>query len=387
MIDLAKSDFWLLAFIAIISLTPLVSVLARHVVFALANLLFLSCIWEGPGICLWVIGGTGIYWLILKGIAGRRYMRGFVVTGLMLACGAFVFYKFGLIGVLLPALKPVNSLLAAVSFSYVFLRLLDVLKEVAADRSSPGFLFLFNYLFPFHMLAAGPIQAYKEYTANKTVPSALERKDVLEALNRIVTGLFKKYVLAYLLIQMFSTRWQAEGIYALFEVNIHYLWLFLDFSAYSDIAVGLGILIGFRAPENFNKPYLARNITDFWDRWHISLSLFIRRNIFMPIQVFLQRRTRGKYALACACISIFTAFVLCGAWHAFTVKFILWGCLHGVGLMTCQLYRAFLQKKLGGAGVKNYLSNPWIHTIAVIITFEYVAFSLALIGDQWNPTW
>ena len=97
--------------------------------------------------------------------------------------------------------------------------------------------------------------------------------------------MFKKFVLANALEAAFLTAFRARGPYFFLEVQLNYLWLFLDFSAYSDIAVGIGGLLGVATPENFNRPYLARNSIDFWERWHISLSQFIRRNLFIPIQV------------------------------------------------------------------------------------------------------
>ncbi len=383
MIDLASAQFWLVAIGAIVLLTPLVSSWPRHIVFALVNLTFVSLIWNSPLIVAWVLPGIGLFWLLLK-----RKGRLAVLLGLLFAGALFVSYKFSRVGVALPALAPVNAVLAALSFSYVFLRAIDVLRAVHGGlQPAPGFIALLNYLIPFHMLGAGPIQEYTEYAGQKQIPDPLRKKEVIYAIERIVRGLFKKFVVAWLLAQLISTRWEAGGGWFLLEVQLHYIWLYLDFSAYTDIAVGLGILLGFRAPENFRNPFGARNLTVFWERWHITLSMFIRRTIFLPMQVALQRRTRGKYVLFCSCASIFTAFLLCGAWHAFTVKYVLWGCLHGLGLMTCILYRAWLQKRLGTDGVKRYLARRWIRVVATIVTFEFVAFSVALIGDQWSPTW
>ncbi len=102
------------------------------------------------------------------------------------------------------------------------------------------------------------------------------------AFDRIASGLFKKYVLANLIKRLFLTDYRSAGLYVLLEVQLTFIWLYLDFSAYSDVAVGVGRLMGVATPENFNRPYLARNIIEFWERWHISLSQFIRRNIFIP---------------------------------------------------------------------------------------------------------
>jgi D-alanyl-lipoteichoic acid acyltransferase DltB (MBOAT superfamily) len=161
-----------------------------------------------------------------------------------------------------------------------------------------------------------------------------------------------------------------------------YVWLYLDFSAYSDIAVGIGGLLGVATPENFRRPYLARNITDFWERWHISLSMWIRRNLFFPIQVTLVRRTGGKHALWCASIAIFIAFVLCGVWHGLTMPFLLWGLANAIGLVVVNLYRHWLRKRLGGKGVARYMSSVPIRIAAIIVTFEFIAFTVKLIADR-----
>jgi membrane protein involved in D-alanine export len=167
---------------------------------------------------------------------------------------------------------------------------------------------------------------------------------------------------------------------------MQYVYLYLDFSAYSDIAFGVGGLMGVLTPENFNRPYIARNITDFWERWHISLSMWIRRNLFFPMQVALVRRTEGRFPLWCASIAIFIAFMLCGFWHGLTKWFVWWGVANAGGLVICNLYRYWLKKKLGTKGVAKYMQNWPIRIAATIITFEFVAFTIMLIVTNWEGT-
>jgi membrane protein involved in D-alanine export len=182
-----------------------------------------------------------------------------------------------------------------------------------------------------------------------------------------------------------STAWQATGPYNILELHLHYLWFYLDFSAYSDIAVGVGTLIGVATPENFNRPYIARNITEFWERWHISLSTWLRRNLFMPIQLALVRRDYGP--LTSAVIAIGVTFSVCGAWHGLTVGFVLWGLYLAVGLIACHVYGTLLRKYLGGQGVKRYHANVFIRVVSTIITIEFVTYSLMLVGIPWRSTW
>jgi D-alanyl-lipoteichoic acid acyltransferase DltB (MBOAT superfamily) len=171
----------------------------------------------------------------------------------------------------------------------------------------------------------------------------------------------------------------AKGPYFFVEMQLQYIWLFLDFSAYSDVAVGLGMLLGVATPENFNRPYLARNAIDFWDRWHMSLSLFIRRNVFIPLQLGLVRATNGRYPLLIASFVFAVSFLLCGLWHSPSLPWFLWGAYQALGLIVCNLYKAFLLKRLGRSGLNRYLANPWIRALAVIVTFEFAAFAVVIV--------
>jgi D-alanyl-lipoteichoic acid acyltransferase DltB (MBOAT superfamily) len=270
--------------------------------------------------------------------------------------------------------------LAIIGFSYVALRAVELGRAVAEERHPPPALDeVVAYLLPFHMLAAGPIQAYDDFRAQPAVPAPLTIPIALAAMERIASGLFKKFVIAQSIHAIALTGFTADGPYLLLEVQAYYLWVFLDFSAYSDIAVGVGTLLGRATPENFNHPLAARNITEFWERWHISLSTFIRRNLFFPIQLALGRKLDGARPLASASVAIVVSFLLCGLWHGLSLRFLAWGGLHAAGLVATNVYRHVLQAKLGRKGVKTYLARPVVRAIATVLTFEFVAFSLAFI--------
>jgi len=270
----------------------------------------------------------------------------------------------------------------------VALRIVEVFRAVGEGRHpAPGLLATINYVVPFHMLAAGPIQGYDEFVAQPPVPPPLSARDALEAAERIALGLVKKFVLAYVLQELFLTGFRAHGPYLLWEAQVFSIWLFLDFSGYSDVAVGAGRLLGVATPENFHRPYFARNLINYWERWHISLSMFIRRNLFIPVQLTLMRRTAGRHALWCASAAFGVAFVFCGLWHGMTVRFLLWGLLHAVGLIVVNLYRHWLTRRLGAQGVRQYLADWRIRAAAVLVTFEYVAFSLVVAFYPLEVLW
>ena len=116
------------------------------------------------------------------------------------------------------------------------------------------------------------------------------------------------------------------------------------------MSVGIGQLIGVATPENFNKPFLARNIMDFWERWHISLSQFIRRNVFIPVQLSLMRKTGGRAPLWIASFAFLISFAFCGLWHGVSWPWFAWGLYQAAGLVTCNLYRHWLTS--GGSVAK-----------------------------------
>ncbi len=378
LIDLAGPEFWVACGVGVVGLTVLGRTRFRPLAQTVLNLGFLVVMLRAQA--LLVLLGAVVVWLALKLLAKRCVPR-----LLCLLLGTAILALF--ICNKLPGLAqridlgPVNPILSVIGFSYIALRLIELIRAVYEQRHpAPGLLGTINYLLPFHMLAAGPIQAYDEFVAQPAQPEALSAKDTLEAVERIAAGLFKKFVLATAVNSLFLTNFTAPGPwYWLWEAQMFYLWLYLDFSAYSDIAVGVGRLMGVATPENFNRPYLARNMVNFWERWHISLSLWIRRNLFFPIQIAAMRWTGGKWPLLAATLAFMIAFMLCGLWHELTINYFLWGVANAVGLSVAYIYRQLLQKKLGGKGLKQYNANPWIRAAAVVVTYEFVAFSLVLL--------
>lgn len=275
---------------------------------------------------------------------------------------------------------PARNILSVIGFSYVALRLVEIFRAVYEGRHpAPDFTAVINYLVPFHMLGAGPIQAYDQFAAQPAVAGPLPPVEILRSVERLAFGLFKKYVLAASIHTVFLSGFQDPGAYTFIEAQMFFLWLYLDFSAYADIAVGLGRLMGVATPENFNHPYLARNMVDFWERWHISLSHFIQRNVYIPIFATLMRSERNIHPLAGSTVAFTIAFLLCGLWHDLTLNFLLWGAAHAFGLVVTNAYQFWLKRRLGTPGVKAYRENGYIRVISTFLTYEFVAFSLLLL--------
>ncbi|MGP0068057.1 MAG: MBOAT family O-acyltransferase [Isosphaeraceae bacterium] len=371
-LDLYSARFWLFVIIAVAVLNSLVSRSARTWAFALMNLAFIS-LYLGKKTALLLVGLLALMPFLRLLRSGRSGPACLFLGGI----GTLVLFIFNkrpdLFVARVPALEHLEYLLVTIGFSYVALRLYELARAVREGRHQPpGFAEAVNYLLPFHMLAAGPIQSYDEFVAQPAVRSPLGLSDAMDAFERIASGLFKKYVLANLIQRLLLTDYRPTGPYALFEAQLTFIWLYLDFSAYSDVAVGIGRLMGVATPENFNRPYLARNIMDFWERWHISLSQFIRRNIFIPVQVALIRRTDGQRTLLVASLAFSVSFLLCGLWHQISFRFLAWGAFQAAGLIICNLYRHRLTQRLGGRkGVNQYLANRWIRVAMTALTFEF----------------
>lgn len=374
LIQLNKLDFWVVCVVAVVLLTPWTRATPRKWLLAALNLGFLALLLRGQ--LLFLACAIFSIFVLLQLLGRQRFVILLCALIGLSTLSLFILHKLPTLTERL-GLTTLGHILSFIGFSYVALRLVEVVRAVLEKRHPPpDFPSTINYLLPFHMLAAGPIQAYDDFVQQPAPPKLATAREVLIGMERLAAGLFKKFVLAFCLQKLFLSDFRANGVYFLIELQVFYIWLYLDFSAYSDIAIGIGNLIGVATPENFNRPYLARNMIDFWERWHISLSQFIRRNIFIPVQVSLMRKTDATRPLLCAIAAIIVSFVLCGLWHGLSVSLLIWGFVQAFGVVATHIYGYFLQKKIGSKRMKVYRANPWIRTLAVFVTFEYQAAAL-----------
>src|SRR5487761_627378 len=416
-IDFYKPGFWCVLAVAVLVLVPITSPGVRKWAWAAINLSFLGLllglpdpwrVWElierrairdaAALLCTsdlaLTCAGVLAAWLVLKAVQWRRLGIWPLVLGGLAVFVLFLIHKLSseslydsdrsrelLEAIQLPSLRvqPLKTVLVAIGFSYVALRLVEVLRLVHEGRHpAPDLPSTINYLLPFHMLAAGPIQGYADFVAQPAVPPPLSASEALGGVERIARGLFKKYVLAAMVHDALLTDFLAPLPYLGIETMLFYLRVYLDFSGYSDITVGAGKLMGVATPENFNRPYAARNLIDFWDRWHMSLSRFIYRNLFVPVQLALLRRAGPQAALRCAAVAFTVSFLLCGLWHELNVRWLLWGALHAGGLVTVNGYRAWLQKRLSRESLNRYRASRVIRVLAVVLTQAFVAATLVV---------
>ncbi len=189
--------------------------------------------------------------------------------------------------------------------------------------------------------------------------------DLYAGLPRIVLGLFKKMVLADSLAATAVLLQQPDLTAAQYWLaSFAYTFqLYFDFSGYSDMAIGISRLFGYRIMENFNWPYLARNISDFWKRWHMSLTGWFRDYLFIPLG-----GSRGTMGLIIRNTLIVMAVT--GLWHGAGWHFVFWGLYHAGGLITLRLYRRYMLPKLADRG--NFLESKLAAALSILITFNFV---------------
>jgi alginate O-acetyltransferase complex protein AlgI len=304
-------------------------------------------------------GPAGVLPIIILGtityVCAATRRRWACRSAIVLCVAALVFYKYtlflgtGVLGAIAPGVaeaalrfaRPGLPALPPLGLSFFVFEFVHYLIEV--DRGGtplrrPGEFALFAIFFP--SLVAGPIKRYRDF-----IPSlhhgfaGVGPVDASDGLQRVAVGFFKKLVLADNLTLVITSYQNSFTALPAGEA-----WLFLaalaariyfDFSGYSDIAIGLARMLGVRLPENFNFPYIATSLQDFWQRWHISLSSWIRDYIYIPLG-------GSRHGPARRVFNGLVALTLCGAWHGAAWHYVLWGFWHGAGLAVNASYRSVL---------------------------------------------
>jgi alginate O-acetyltransferase complex protein AlgI len=261
-------------------------------------------------------------------------------------------------------------------FSYIAFRLLHTLRDHAAGRLPPLSLREYtSYMLFFPALPAGPIDRIERFQKDLNSPARLTAEVGLEGGTRIVMGVFKKFVLADGLAtfalsaanaaQIQSTGWLWIMLYA------YAFRIYLDFSGYTDVAIGIGLLMGIRLPENFNRPYFKPNIAAFWNSWHITLAQWFRSYFFNPLTRTLRAGKAKLPTGAMIFIGQISTMALIGLWHGIAWNFLLWGLWHGLGLFLHNRW-VDLQRSHPGWFPQRLLGSRSLQTLSVLFTFHFV---------------
>ena len=275
-------------------------------------------------------------------------------------------------------LVPVGiSFLAFSGISY----LIDIKREkITAEGSVIPF---YSFFFFFPKIIQGPIerpatllQSFKEY-------HPFDEENVTYGLKQMAWGFFKKVVIADRLSTIVDQVYSNPGNYSSLPLIITTVFfavqVYADFSGYTDIALGTGRILGFKLTDNFNKPYFATSIKNFWSRWHITLSNWLRDYVFLPLAFYFSGKMKKSYYMFILSekwiylFSILITFLVCGLWHGIGLTYIAWGLIFAVYL-TIETWTAKLKKRIRKSLGIRY-DNPFYKTVKSIFVFLLLCFA------------
>ena len=268
--------------------------------------------------------------------------------------------------------------------SYILFRLIHWLVE-CHKRTVRGqnFLSYINYLFFFPTFMAGPIDTFNNFhywVQNTHV--RYNARMLLAGVGRIFMGAVKTLLLVPLMLPYATdyhtllphmSPWGAVICAAV----LYSFYIYIDFSGYCDLAIGMAYMMGIRTPENFNNPYLSANIAEFWKRWHITFSTFLKIYVFKPIISLLNRFPIRKFRMVVSVIAYLLTFLVCGLWHGSTLNFVLWGLWHGLGL---SVYKIFTFHH----PIKPTRTN---RIIGIVVTFVFVTIGWIFFNYPEKELW
>ena len=369
---------FLLFFVVVTALLALLDGAGRHewrklVLVAASYWFYAQWDWR---FCFLLAGSSVWTWgagLLLGRAAGdrtRRAVVGVAVAGHLLLLGVFKYADF-FIGSANDLLHraglarelPFIEILLPVGISFFTFHGISYVVDVYRDQVAVcrRLVDMLLYISFFPQLVAGPIVRAAFFLPQLYAPDT-RRFDPVPALLLIAGGLFKKVViatgLATLLVDpVFADPGHATSIDLLLAGYGYAVQIYCDFSAYTDIAIGVAALLGYAFPPNFDQPYRAASLQEFWRRWHISLSFWLRDYLYKPLGGSRRGRVRTL-------VNLMVTMLLGGIWHGAAWKFVTWGALHGGGLVVNRLLQPFrLFRGRGG------------HLLAVLLTFHFVCFA------------
>jgi D-alanyl-lipoteichoic acid acyltransferase DltB (MBOAT superfamily) len=283
--------------------------------------------------------------------------------------------------------------------SYIFFRVLHLLIE-AGDGNEKGKVGPFAYLLytlNFTTLVSGPIQRYDEFAHDQFArePIALGLRTIGLQLERIVRGFFKVNVLAMLLsavhedaiLQMTQPVRAGLKLYAALQLVIVYpAFLYANFSGYIDIVIALARLMRLRLPENFDRPFAASSVLDFWARWHMTLSNWLKTYVYNPLLLALMRRLSRPPAMQpfLGVFCFFVTFFLIGIWHGRTSEFVIFGVLTGGGVSINKLWQLELTRAIGRKGYKELAKRAIYVAFGRGLNYVWFAFTLFWFWADWR---
>jgi len=279
------------------------------------------------------------YFIALAIHRSKQHKKQYLILALLINLGTlFLFKYFNFFTISLDQLfqnigwniaLPQWKLLLPLGISFYTFQVIGYIVDVYRGNITPekhlGFFALFVCFFP--QVVSGPIERGKELLPQLKMAHTFAYPQIVSGLKLFTFGLFKKMVIAdniaVIVDHTFNSLPQYKGISLIITMFLFAWQIYMDFSGYTDMARGIARMLGFHLIENFNMPYLATSVRDFWKRWHISLSRFLKDYLYIPLG-------GNRNGLWRTCLNIFIVFTLCGLWHGAAWNFVVWGAFHGL---------------------------------------------------------
>ncbi len=365
------------------------SLKAKNTVMLVFSLLFYA--FGEPIYILLLVGMAAADWLIARYIEKQKQNGKKGKFGVFLMClvnlGLLGIFKYGTfflenLKILTGFPSVIPNILLPIGISFYTFQLISYVVDVYRGEvpAQKNFFTLLLYVSMFHQCIAGPIVRYKDICA-ELENRRVTHTDLAGGVWRFTVGLAKKAILANACELVSRTLLTAENNSNALEVlaskSVSALWLgmvayalyiYLDFSAYSDMAIGMGQMIGIHYNENFNYPYIAASVTEFWRRWHISLSTFFRDYVYIPLGGNRKGRVRTGF-------NLFIVWALTGFWHGASWNFVLWGIFFFVFAV---LERLFLKKLLEKVPAVSHIY------LLIVVLFGWILFRFTDLKQIWT---
>lgn len=347
--------------------------------------------WGAPVFIFVVLGSIVLDFYIVKVMytASSRKKRWLIVASVILNIGLLAWFKYanffvdnvnevlGMMGI--KSLQWTRIILPIGISFFTFQKLtytVDVYRGVHQPLKKVTDFALYILMFP--QLIAGPIVRFNE------IADQIEDRRWNENTNNRITGFFrfciglaKKVLIANVLGEQVDLIFGSDGLNfntptAWIGIIAYAFQIYYDFSGYSDMAIGIGRMIGFKFPENFNNPYISQSISEFWRRWHITLGRFMRDYLYLPLG---GNRVSAKRLY----FNLWVVFLISGLWHGAAWNFVIWGAFHGLFLIADRIFMLQIYKRIG--------KIPSMLITFFITLFGWVLFrseSMAMAGDYFN---
>ena len=272
-------------------------------------------------------------------------------------------------------------LLAFIGISYMSFKTIQIMLEISDGliKEKIGIKDYLQFLLFFPTVSAGPIDRSRRFL--KEINEVMPRKEYLElagdGVYRIVLGLLYKVVLSTYVYQMLLTlNNTGTVVYSIKYMYLYTLYLFFDFAGYSLMAVGSSNILGIQTPMNFNKPFLSVDIKDFWTRWHITLSTWLRDFVFSRVLMQAIRKKWFKNRLHNATYAYMVNMLVMGFWHGLSISYIVYGFYHGVLMAGFEVY----QKK--SSFYKKNKNKNWYKLLSWFVTMNLVMIGFFIFSGE-----